>query len=259
MDGMQRRDVSTRSDTLLLYAARATRAFGDGFAVIILPAYLAEIGYGPFAIGIVAAVALFGTAATTLAVGFLGARRDLRNLLLIGAVVMTATGLALPNVEQLVPILIVAFIGTMNPSTGDLGLFVPLEHAMIAQSVPNHDRTQAFARYSLIGGLSTAAGALAAAAPDFLVAIGASRLAALKAMFYAYAALGMVGACLYQFLPHAKSDLTRSTSAGLGQSKGIVYRLAGLFSLDAFAGGFAVQSLVAVWLFEQFDLSLASA
>jgi hypothetical protein len=128
---------------------------------------------------------------------------------------------------------------------------------MIARSVPTQDRTHAFARYSLIGGLSTAAGALAAATPDLLVAIGTSRLAALKAMFYAYAALGIVGACLYQFLPHAKSDQTTSASVGLGQSKGIVDRLAALFSLDAFAGGFAVQSLVAVWLFEQFELSLA--
>jgi MFS family permease len=253
------RFVRRLSDIHILYAARAARAIGDGFAVIVLPAYLTEIGFGPFEIGVVAAAALLGTAVTTLAVGFVAARRDLRNLLMIGACVTIATGLALPNCEQLAPLLLVAFVGTMNPSTGDLGLFVPLEHAMIARSVADHDRTRAFARYSLIGGIATAAGALAAAMPEVVGSVGIGRPAALKGMFYAYAALGVVSAGLYRLLPHTRPERATPAGAALGQSRGIVYKLAALFSLDAFAGGFAVQSLVALWLFERFDLSLASA
>jgi nitrate/nitrite transporter NarK len=130
---------------------------------------------------------------------------------------------------------------------------------MLAREAPDHDRTRIFARYSLIGGLSSAAGALAAAAPTALVSAGISNIGALKAMFYFYAALGLVAAGIYRYLPHAQPREVASPPVALGPSKGIVYKLAALFSLDAFAGGFAVQSLVALWLFERFGLSLATA
>ena len=246
-----------RSDTFLLYAARGVRGFGDGFALIILPAYLTAIGYDPVAIGIVATASLLGSAVLTLAVGYLGTRHDLRTLMLAGAVLMVLTGLAFPNFEHIGFIIIVAFVGTVNPSSGDIGMLVPLEHAMLARGVPDHERTRAFARYSLIGALATAAGALAAAAPDFLVAAGIGRTGAFRIMFYVYAVLGLVGAALYQRLPHARAE--EKHPAALGPSRGIVYKLAALFSLDAFAGGFIVQSLLALWLFERFDLSLSAA
>jgi MFS family permease len=251
--------VRRPSDVHLLYAARAARGFGDGFAIIILPAYLSELGFGPLQIGIVASASLLGTAAVTLAIGFFAPGKDLRNLLLVGAFATVATGLAFQASEQFAFILIVAFIGTMNPSSGDIGLFVPLEHAMLARQAPDHDRTRIFAHYSLIGGLATAAGALAAAAPTALVSIGASYIDALKAMFYFYAALGLLAAAIYRYLPHAQPHDVASRPVALGPSKWIVYKLAALFSLDAFAGGFAVQSLVALWLFERFGLSLTAA
>jgi MFS family permease len=256
---MEETSTSGRTEIVLLYAARAARGFGDGFAVIILPAYLSEIGFSPFQIGLVAAVALLGSAVITLAVGLLAASRDLRGLLLIGALIMAATGLALPNVGHIALILAVMFVGTMNPSTGDIGMLVPLEQTMLAHGAADHDRTRTFARYSLIGAVATAAGALAAAAPDGLVAIGIGRLSALTVMFYLYAGLGLVCAALYVRLPPTKSAEQRPEAAALGPSRGIVYKLAALFSLDSFAGGFAVPSLIALWLFERFDLSLASA
>jgi len=256
--------MKRQSYVRLLYAARAARGFGDGFAIIILPAYLSELGYGPFQIGVVASAALLGTAAVTLAIGFLARGKDLRSLLLVGAFATVATGLAFQASEQFAFILIIAFVGTMNPSSGDIGLFVPLEHTMLAQEAPAPDRTRIFAHYSLIGGLATAAGALAAAAPTILVSVGVHYIDALKAMFYFYAVLGLVAACIYRYLPHAQSREAESRPAqprpiALGPSKWIVYKLAALFSLDAFAGGFAVQSLIALWLFERFELSLAAA
>ena len=234
------------------------RGFGDGFAVIILPAYLSEIGFDALQIGIVATAALLGTAAATLLIGHLGARHDIRNLLLLGAAFMIASGILFPNAQHIVLVAMIAFFGTMNPSTGDLGMLVPLEHAMIARSVADQERTGAFARYSLIGALATAAGALAAAAPDLLGTIGIDRLTALKLLFYAYAGLGAVIALIYTRLPHAEMK-AQAPQAALGPSRGIVYKLAALFSVDAFAGGFAVQSLIALWLFERFDLSLTAA
>ena len=257
-NGSADRTRTIGSGVALLYAARGVRGFGDGFAIIILPAYLTAIGYDPVQIGIVATASLLGTALLTLAVGAFAARHDLRTLLLLGACLMAGTGLAFPNVEQFAFVALVAFIGTVNPATGDLGVLVPLEHAMLAHGVPDQERTKTFARYSLIGALSMAAGSLAAAAPDFLALAGLGTVSAFKLMFYAYAALGVMSALLYRRLPHAQMDAPRAT-APLGPSRGVVYRLSALFSLDSFAGGFVVQSLLALWLFERFELSLSAA
>jgi MFS family permease len=249
---------STGNDIRLLYIARGTRGFGDGFAIIILPAYLSAIGFGPTQIGFVVSASLLGTALLTLAVGLVAARHDLRNLLLAGATLMVATGLAFPNVDQLLFVLVVAFIGTINPSTGDLGVLVPLEHSMLAHGASDHARTRTFARYSLIGALSMAAGSLAAALPDYFTLAGVDTSTALKLMFYAYAALGVLNVAIYRRLPHAHVNEKRP-AAPLGPSRGMVYKLTALFSLDAFAGGFVVQSLLALWLFERFEMSLSAA
>ncbi|MGE5366287.1 MAG: MFS transporter [Betaproteobacteria bacterium] len=243
---------------MLLYSARALRGFGDGFATIVLPVYLARIGFDPAQIGLVAAAALLGTAVLTLGIGLVAPRHDLRRLLLSGAALMIATGIAFPAFEQIGLLLGVAFFGTVNPSTGDIGVLIPIEHAALAQGAADHDRTRVFARYSLIGALSMAAGALAAAAPQLLTRIGVSELAALRTMFYAYAVLGIASAAIYYCLPRGHVE-HRATAAPLNVSRGVVYKLAALFSVDAFAGGFVVQSLLAVWLFKRFDMSLAAA
>ena len=242
-----------------LYSARAARGFGDGFAALILPAYLSALGFGPVQIGIVAAAALLGSAVLTLAIGLIAPRYDLRTLLLACAGLMIATGIAFPASQHFVFIALVAFIGTINPTTGDIGVHVPLEQAAVARSVPDRERTRTFARYSLIGALSIAAGALTAAAPDALASLGMEKILALKLMFYVYAALGLLAAVLYAFLPHATSKQTSSPPRALGESRATAYKLAALFSLDSFAGGFTVQSLLALWLFERFDLSLTAA
>ena len=249
---------STRIDIALLYIARGVRGFGDGFAIIILPAYLSAIGFSSGEIGLIVSASLLGTALLTLAVGFIAPRHDLRNFLLGGAILMACTGIAFPSVDPLAVIAIIAFVGTINPSTGDLGVLVPLEHARLAQGVPDHERTRTFARYSLIGALSMATGSLAAALPDFMTAAGIDKTSAFKIMFYVYAMLGLLCAALYWRLPHARMDEPRPT-APLGPSRNVVFKLAALFSLDAFAGGFVVQSLLALWLFIRFDMSLTEA
>jgi MFS family permease len=248
-----------RFDILLLLTARGLRGFGDGFAIIILPVYLSAIGFTTTQIGFVAAASLLGTAVLTLAVGIVAPRFELRNLLLVGAGLIVLTGLAFPNANHIALIFVVAFVGTLNPSAGDLGMLVPLEHATLTKETADQNRTRIFARYSLVGALATAAGSLAAAAPDFLVPYGLTEIAALKAMFYLYALIGLMAALLYRRLPRDHAHAADAPRVSLGESRGIVYKLAALFSLDAFAGGFVVQSLLAVWLFERFDLSLATA
>jgi MFS family permease len=242
----------------LLYAARGLRGFGDGFAIIILPAYMTALGYDAVAVGLVATASLLGTAFLTLLVGWIAPRHDLRALLIFGAGLMAATGAVFPNVEHLILIALVGFLGTINPSGGDLGVLVPLEHAVLARQASDEKRTQVFARYSLIGALCTAAGSLAASLPDILVATGSTRVGAFRLMFYAYAALGILSAVLYRQVPHARGE-ERAHHAPLGPSRKTVYKLAALFSVDAFAGGFVAQSLLVLWLFERFDLSLSAA
>ena len=247
-----------RSDINLLYAARCVRGIGDGFAVVILPAYLTAIGLTPTQIGFVATASLFGTAVFTLLVGLIARRHDLRNMLVLGAALMAVTGTALPSNEYLIWLATVLFIGTINPSTGDIGVLVPLEHALLARSVADEERTRAFARYSLIGAMSMAAGSLTAGLSDVLISSGFGQLTAFRMMFYLYAVLGIVAALLYLRLSAAHGEPSRAV-APLGPSRHVVYRLAALFSLDAFAGGFIVQSLLALWLFEKFDLSVSAA
>jgi MFS family permease len=246
------------SNIFLLYVARALRGFGDGFAIIVLPAYLSAMGFDAAEVGLVAAAALLGTALFTLGVGYVAPRYDLRNLLIVGAALMICTGLAFAQATVIWIVIAVAFFGTINPSTGDIGVLIPLEHAMLTYGIGDEHRTQTFARYSLIGALSMAIGALAAATPDFLSAAGLERTAAFKSMFYAYAVLGLACAAIYRWLPHAHAE-ERPVAAPLKQSRGVVYKLAALFSLDAFAGGFVVQSLLALWLFQKFDMSLGAA
>jgi len=248
-----------QSDIFYLYAARALRGFGDGFAIIILPAYLLAIGFTPQQVGIVASASLLGTAALTLLIGFVAPRYDLRHLFLVGAGLATITGLVFPSVEAIGPVLVIAFMGTINPSAGDLGMLIPLEHALLTQETSDRDRTGVFARYSLIGSLTAAAGSLAAAIPEFLTGWGLAEVSALRLMFYGYATLGLLAAFLYSRLPRNHMRATARPGRALGPSRGIVYKLAALFSLDAFAGGFVVQSLLALWLFRQFDLSLGAA
>ena len=246
-----------RSDIRLLLVARGIRGFGDGFAAIVLPAYLVAIGFGTVEIGIVAAASLLGSALLTLGVGVVAPRCELRHLLIAGAVLMAATGVML-NVEDLLLIVVVAFIGTVNPSGGDVGMLVPLEQTMLTRDAPDRDRTQVFARYSLIGAMSTAAGALSAAVPDVLVSAGIGRITAFKLMFCCYGVLGLLAAALYRRVQPSHAE-QRHVSTPLGPSRSMVYKLAALFSLDAFAGGFIVQSLLALWLFKRFGISLSAA
>ena len=239
------RAAVARTAIVHLLLARAVRDFGDGFISVLLPVYLTALGFSPFGVGVIATAALLGSALLTLAIGLIGARYDHRHLLLAAATVMIATGCAFAVVHDYALLLVVAFAGTINPSAGSVSVFVPLEHALLTREASDRERTKIFSRYSLVGALASASGALAAAAPDLAHAIGIDLFAAIKLMFVLYTLLGVMGACIYvrEFPPRPAATSQRKT-APLGPSRHIVYRLAALFSLDAFAGGFVVQSLL---------------
>jgi MFS family permease len=242
-----------------VFLARAIRDFGDGFVAVLLPVYLTALGLDAFQVGVVATLALLGSALLTLAIGVAGSGRDHRLLLIACSALMAATGLAYAASGDYAVLLLVAFVGTINPSGGSTSIFVPLEHTVLSGAVTAADRTRAFARYSLVGALAGAAGSLCAASPQWLAALGIGTLDAIKLMFLAYAALGVLGGLAYRRIPSRPAAAHTTRAAPLGPSRGIVYRLAALFSIDSFAGGFVVQSLLALWLFQRFDLSLAAA
>jgi MFS family permease len=242
-----------------IYAARALRDFGDGFAAVLLPVYLAALGLGAFEVGVVSTAALLGSSLITLAIGVFAPPAGQRTLLLAASALMFATGLAFAASEGYAAILAIAFVGTLNPTAGNVSIFVPMEHALLAGVAPAAKRTRMFAVYGLIGAFAAAVGALVAGSPDALVALGWTQLAALKVMFVLYAVLGLAGGALYRLVPAGTTAADERPHFALGPSKRIVYRLAALFSVDAFAGGFAVQSLMALWLFQKFGMSLAAA
>jgi MFS family permease len=242
-----------------VYLARAIRDFGDGFVAILLPVYLTALGLSAFEVGVVATLALLGSAMLTLGIGLLGAGRDHRTLLLCASALMAATGLAYAATGDYAILLVVAFAGTINPSGGSTSIFVPLEHAVLSGAVAPLQRTRAFARYSLIGALAGAVGSLLAGTPEWLAPLGIGMVAAIKIMFVAYAVLGVLGGLAYARIQVRAREPSSRPAAALGPSRGIVYRLAAIFSIDSFAGGFVVQSLLALWLFERFNLSLTAA
>jgi MFS family permease len=260
-NGVAQQDVAGPPAGALVYllSARAVRDFGDGFVAVLLPVYLTALGYSPFEVGAIATAALLGSALLTLGIGVIGGRQDRRRLLLASASLMVATGVAFALVHDFAMLLVVAFAGTINPSAGSVSIFVPLEHAVLSSEASDRTRTRMFARYSLIGALSAACGALAAAIPAYLTDAGMDQLTAIKAMFVLYAVLGVAGCLLYARIPRRPLPASPVHSGALGPSRRIVYRLAALFSLDAFAGGFVVQSLLALWLFQRFDMSLSAA
>jgi MFS family permease len=248
------------SSAFPLLVARALRALADGYMAVLLPAYLLSIGLGTLEVGVIATMTMLGSALATVAVGAWGHRFASGRLLRGAALLMAATGVGFAGFSSFWPLLVVAFVGTLNPSSGDVSVFLPLEHARLAAAASGQARTALFARYSVLGALCAALGALGAAAPAWLADdAGISYLVALRAMFVLYGAIGLLVWWLYRAPAASIAATDPGPSAPLGPSRRIVVRLAALFSVDAFAGGLVVNSLLALWLLQRFGLTLAQA
>jgi MFS family permease len=236
------------------------RAVADGYVSILLPAYLLALGLDAFEVGVLTAATLLGSAGLTLFAGLVTARFGHRRPLLAAAGLMVLTGLGFAGLQAFWPLLLIAFVGTINPSTGDVSVFLPLEQSLLAQSVSDRDRTALFVRYSLAGSLMGAAGTLLAALPDIVVGWwGATPLQIMQGLFLLYAVIGLASAMIYRRIDERRPVHSLARGEPLGPSRKVVYRLAALFSIDAFAGGLIVQSMLALWLFQVFGMSVAEA
>jgi len=250
----------TSPDAALILTARGIRAFTDGYVALLLPYYLTLLGYGALEVGFIATATLLGSGLLTLLTGLFAYRFRMHALLTAACLLMLGTGLGFATVTDFWPLLLIAVVGTLNPSSGELSIFSPLEHSLLSHAATPAHRTTLFARYSLVAHLVTAFGALAAAIPGVLAQWNVLDLkSAIQAMFVAYGLSALVALALYLRLASAGARGDETRAVPLGPSKGIVLRLAALFSIDSFAGGFAVQSLLALWLFLRFDLSVEAA
>lgn len=251
----------TSPDAARLLRTRGLRALVDGLVAVVLPTYLLARGLTPTQVGAVITATLLGSAAVTLTIGLRGGRFDRVHLLQLMAVLMIATGLAFGMVGAFGTLLVVAAVGTINPSFGDVSAFLPIEQALLPDTVPPDRRTHVFARYSLVASLAGAFGALAAGVPEWMSDhTDLSHLDAQRGVFVAYALVGVVLLASYRRLgPRPTLVVEGLGRSGLGRSKAIVLKLSALFSVDAFGGGFVVQSILVLWLALRHDLSTATA
>jgi MFS family permease len=182
-----------------------------------------------------------------------------RRPLLAASALMVFTGVGFASFQTFWPLFVVAFVGTLNPSAGDVSIFLPLEQSLLARSAGERDRTKVFAFYSAAGSLLAAVGTLLAALSDLGPKwFGIDSVQTMRLLFLLYAGLGAGAALLYRNVSDERGG-ARQAATPLGPSRGMVYRLTALFSVDAFGGGFFVQTILAVWLLQSFHLPIAVA
>lgn len=248
------------ADARRLLLGKGLRAFTDGLVSIVLPVYLLRLGYSPFIVGAIVTSTLLGSALLTLSIGLFANQFPGRKLLLAACLLMATTGIGFATVQGFWPLLAVAFVGTINPSAGDVSIFLPVEQALLAGTITPRRRTALFARYSLIGALAGAVGTLFAGLPEVIAGkLRFSETGILQWVFWFYAAVGFVTLLIYRSLSSPAAVQAFPSGKTLLHSRRIVFQLAALFSLDAFGSGFFVQSLLALWLFNTFHLSVVTA
>ena len=250
---------SVTGDARRVIVAKGFRAAADGYVSIVLPAYLLLLGRSPFEIGALMTANSAGSALLTLSAGAITGRFGERRALIGASILMMATGIGFAQISDFWPLLVVAFAGTLNPSSGDVSIFLPLEQSLLARSVGDRDRTMVFATYSMSASVMGAFGTLIARAPDFVGRFAVDRLTAMRGLFLLYALIGFVAALLYAGASETHASRDRPAPSRLGPSRGMVYRLTALFCVDFFGGGFLVQSILALWLFERFHLAVSTA
>jgi MFS family permease len=258
MTHLLRRDIS------LLFAARVLRMFGYGFLSVVLAIYLAQRGLSEGEIGLLLTLTLAGDAAITLWITTSADRLGRRRMLLFGAGLMVIAGVIFSLTGNYILLVATAIVGVISPSGNEIGPFLSIEQASLAQLVLDEKRTQTFAWYNLVGSFATAAGALVGGVlAQLLQDTGYTPLNSYRAVLMGYTLIGMLLVGLFLMLsksieaPIQAETLSIQSRFGLHKSKQVVFKLSSLFALDAFAGGLVVQSMVAFWFNLKFGVQPA--
>jgi len=232
--------------------------FGYGLLSVVLVLYLVALGVEGLMVGLILTLTLLGDAAISLWLTTHADRLGRRRILVVGAGLMLLAGVVFAIARDPWLLLLAATIGVISPSGNEVGPFLAVEQASLSQTIPGRDRTRIFGWYNLVGSLATASGALAAGfVAQALQGSGAPQIDSYRVIVIGYAIIGIVLAALFWRLSPAievpaAERTSVATRLGLHRSRGIVLRLAALFSLDAFAGGFVMQSLIAYWFQQRF-------
>jgi MFS family permease len=250
-------------DIGLLFAGRAVRMFGYGSLAVILAIYLSAAGLDAPAIGLLLSLTLVGDTVVSLWLTTHADRIGRRRTLIVGGLLMAAAGVVFASTTVFAILLVAATIGVLSPSGNEVGPFLAVEQASLSEVIPDRRRTFVFAWYNLVGSVATALGALATGlAVGGLRAGGLAELDADRAVILAYTAIGLSLVVIFAFVSSAVEVVARDVSIagrlGLHRSRSVVLRLAALFSLDAFAGGMVMQSLLALWFHQQFGVPEAA-
>jgi MFS family permease len=252
------------SDGHILFGTRIIRMFAYGFLSIVLVLYLAQLGLSGGLIGLLLSLTLIGDAAISLWMTTNADRVGRRRVLVAGAFLMLFAAVLFAATDRIVLLVIAAIIGVISPSGYEVGPFLSVEQAALSEIVPGKLRTQVFAWYNLVGSFATAAGALCGGGlTQILQQAGFTSLNSYRTVLVLYGVMGVLLAVLFARLSplietiHSDAPKPRSR-LGLHRSSSVVLKLSALFGLDAFAGGFVVQSLVAYWFHIRFGVDPAT-
>lgn len=247
-------------DGRLLLTTRAVRSFGYGFLTVILAIYLSLIGFSDFMIGAVLSATLLGSAAFTIFVSIYADRLGRRRMLIVLALMMAVSGTVFAMTTNRVALFVAAIIGTLSPTGAEIGSFLPMEQAILPQTTTEEKRNSAFAAYNIVGTFSATFGGLFGGFVKVLQdSFHFKTLEAYQAMFLIYALMALTAVVLYLAVS-AKAELSAEKASAprqrmSPQSRRIIARLSGLFAVDAFAGGFVLQSIILYWFFTRYGVS----
>jgi MFS family permease len=255
-------------DGHFLFITRIARMFGYGFLSVVLVLYLEQLGLSQVQIGLLLTLTLIGDAIISLWITTNADRIGRRRMLIIGALLMVLAGVLFAVTRHFIFLLIAATIGVISPSGYEVGPFLSIEQAALSQIVSDQKRTRVFAWYNLVGSFATALGALAGGSlVQALRDSGLSPLGSYRAIVIGYAAIGVLLGGLFTQLSSSVEvkvgeDPSSSASAfktrfGLHRSRRVVLKLSAFFSIDAFAGGFVLQSIMAYWFHVRFQVEPA--
>jgi MFS family permease len=251
-------------DGWLLFATRCIRLFAYGFLSVVLVLYLAEVGLTERQIGLLLTLTLLGDTAISLWLTTTADRLGRRRMLLIGSLLMVFAGVVFALTGEFVILLIAAVIGVISPSGNEVGPFLPIEQAALSQTISDHQRTGVFAWYNLVGSLTTALGSLCGGILTQLTQkAGITGANSYRPVVVGYAVFGFLLAVVFLRLsPAVEIRATNGDPStrrfGLHRSWQVVLKLSGLFALDAFGGGFVMQSIVAYWFHVRFAVEPAT-
>jgi MFS family permease len=250
--------VTLDRDARLIFLTRGLRMFGYGFVSVVLVLYLAALGLPDYEIGLLLTLTLLGDAAITLWLTTHADRVGRRRVLIVGSVLMAFAGVGFAGSSWLPVLVVAATIGVISPSGNEIGPFLAVEQAALSETIPDRRRTGVFAWFNLVGSFSTAFGALAGGAlAGVLISTGRGPVEAYRAVIFGYVAVAVLLALVFSRVSPAveapaPKDTTIARRLGLHRSQRTVAGLSALFALDAFGGGFVVQSLIAYWFHIRF-------